>query len=155
PEGVRSYPCSERDGYVFVFTGDRDKAAAVPPPSLPLVTSPRHRTMRFWRRVACHYSFMHENLMDMNHQFLHRGIMGTIKPTLLDSDSGPDWIEVRSRFQRAAGSRPDRRAGLMLLAGRRRPHPGDAAGAGAGSADGQPHRGDVMTIRTQYPFQTL
>jgi len=115
PQGVRAYPCSERHGYVFVFMGDREKAAAVPLPALPLEASPHHRTMHFWRRIACHYSFMHENLMDMNHQFLHRGIMGKIRPTLLDYQSGPDWIEVRYRFQDSRGSRPDRRSRLMLL----------------------------------------
>ena len=76
--------------------------------------------MHFWRRVGCHYSFMHENLMDMNHQFLHRGIMGRIKPTLLDYQSGPDWVEARYRFQDTPGSRPDRRSRLLLLAGRDR-----------------------------------
>jgi phenylpropionate dioxygenase-like ring-hydroxylating dioxygenase large terminal subunit len=150
PQGVRAYPCIERDGYVFVFMGDRDKAAVVPPPSLPLAASPHHRTMHFWRRIACHYSFMHENLMDMNHQFLHRGIMGRIRPTLLAHDSGPDWAEVRYRFQNSRGSRPDRRSRLMLLAGRdrrrRRPQGTDA---------GKPKTGDIITIRTQYPFQTL
>ena len=148
PQGVRAYPCCERDGYVFVFTGDRDKAALVPPPSLPLVASPHHRTMHFRRRIACHYSFMHENLMDMNHQFLHRGIMGKIRPTLLDSQSGPDWIEVRYRFRDTAGSRPDWRSRLLLLAARDRRR-------SEGTAAGQPEDGDIMTIRTQYPFQTL
>lgn len=149
PEGVRAYPCSERDGYVFVFTGDRDKAALVPTPSLPLAASPHHRTMHFWRRLACHYSFMHENLMDMNHQFLHRGIMGKIRPTLLGYESGLDWTEVRYRFQDSQGSRPDRRSRLMMLGGR------DRRRAPAGAAEGQPGAGDVMTVRTQYPFQTL
>jgi hypothetical protein len=75
--------------------------------------------------------------------------MGRIKPTLLDYESGPDWIEVRYRFQNAPGSRPDRRSRLMLLADssrRRRPEI---------AAAGQQRKGDVMTIRTQYPFQTL
>ena len=149
PQGVRAYPCSERDGYVFVYTGDREKAAAVPPPTLPLVASPHHRTMHFWRRIACHYSFMHENLMDMNHQFLHRGIMGKIKPTLLDYESGPDWIEVRYRFQDSRGSKPDWRSRFMTLAGsdRRRRREGAAAAPS--------EKGDILTIRTQYPFQTL
>jgi hypothetical protein len=82
--------------------------------------------------------------MDMNHQFLHRGIMGTIRPTLIDFVQGPDWIEARYRFQRAAG-RSDRGANLML-AGRR------ASGSGGGGTE---HVGDLMTIRTQYPYQTL
>ena len=36
--------------------------------------------MTFSRTVDCHYSFMHENLLDMNHQFLHRGVVGRIQP---------------------------------------------------------------------------
>jgi phenylpropionate dioxygenase-like ring-hydroxylating dioxygenase large terminal subunit len=45
----------------------------------------------FSRTVGCHYSFMHENLLDMNHQFLHRGIVGKIQPRLLGYDTGPHW----------------------------------------------------------------
>jgi phenylpropionate dioxygenase-like ring-hydroxylating dioxygenase large terminal subunit len=140
PEGVRAYACREIGGYVFVFTGAREQAAGVPLPELPSVTPESgRRAMHFWRRVECHYSFMHENLMDMNHQFLHRGIMGTIKPTLLDYDNGDDWAEVRYQFRRASG-RPDRGASFML--------------AGRGKKGGETP-GDLMTIRTQYPYQTL
>jgi phenylpropionate dioxygenase-like ring-hydroxylating dioxygenase large terminal subunit len=141
PLGVKSYACREAYGYVFVFTGDRHKAERVPFPELPAFHSKRRRTMHFWRTVDCHYSFMHENLMDMNHQFLHRGIMGTLRPTLLDFTQGADWVEARYRFQRAGG-RSDRGADFML--------------AGRGAAR-QPDRraGDLMIIRTQYPYQTL
>jgi phenylpropionate dioxygenase-like ring-hydroxylating dioxygenase large terminal subunit len=142
PDGVRGYPCREHHGYVFVFTGDEAQAASVPLPALPGgLTSTRHRVMRFWRRIRCHYSFMHENLMDMNHQFLHRGIMGMLKPTLLDHQAGDDWVEVRYLFRRASG-KSDRGASFML------------AGRSSDVASNGP-RGDVMTIRTQYPFQTL
>jgi phenylpropionate dioxygenase-like ring-hydroxylating dioxygenase large terminal subunit len=145
PDGVRSYACREAYGYVFVFTGAREKAADVPFPDVPRFASPATHTLHFWRRVACHYSFMHENLMDMNHQFLHRGILGSIKPTLLDHERGTDWVQARYRFQLAAG-KPDIGARFMLLAGRRRKRAADRGTAGPG---------DVMTIRTQYPYQTL
>jgi len=144
PDGVRGYPCRELGGYVFVFTGPAWLAASVPLPALPGLTSPRRRLMRFWRKVQCHYSFMHENLMDMNHQFLHRGIMGMIKPTLLDHQAGDDWVEVRYLFERASG-KGDRGAAFMM-SGR--------GGGGEARPGGRP-RGDVLTIRTQYPFQTL
>jgi phenylpropionate dioxygenase-like ring-hydroxylating dioxygenase large terminal subunit len=147
PTGVRSYPCREEYGYVFVFTGDADRANQVPLPRLPFFHSAGTRTMHFWRRVECHYSFMHENLMDMNHQFLHRGIMGTIKPTLLDYRKGHDWVEVRYRFQRAGG-KPDRGARFLLAGGRKK--------SAAPSTDSETaDAGDLMTIRTQYPYQTL
>jgi phenylpropionate dioxygenase-like ring-hydroxylating dioxygenase large terminal subunit len=138
PTGVRSYACREQYGYVFVFTGERARASKVELPSLPSFHSPAVRTMHFWRTVDCHYSFMHENLMDMNHQFLHRGIMGTIRPTLLDYRTGGDWAEARYRFRRVGGRRGDRGAGFLL---------------GGRPADGA--HGDLMTIRTQYPYQTL
>ena len=104
PDGVRSYPCREAYGYVFVFPGDKEKAARVVFPELPGFDSKGRRAMHFWRKVRCHYSFMHETLMDMNHQFLHRGIMGTLTPTLLGHEAGPDWAEARYRFQK---SRPE------------------------------------------------
>jgi renierapurpurin 18,18'-hydroxylase len=146
PAGVRSYPCREAYGHVFVFPGEREQAAQVPIPELPGYEAPNTRTMAFWRKVACHYSFMHENLMDMNHQFLHRGIMGTIKPTMLGFDRGPDWVEARYRFQRAAG-KPARGARLLLAGGS---SVAPASGEGHGAAGG-----DLMTIRTVYPYQVL
>jgi phenylpropionate dioxygenase-like ring-hydroxylating dioxygenase large terminal subunit len=142
PSGVRAYACREEYGYVFVFPGDRDKAPRVELPRLPSFHSSSTRTMHFWRKVDCHYSFMHENLMDMNHQSLHRGIMGTIQPTLLDHQEGEDWVEARYGFERTAGK--PRRGARFLVAGRR-----NGARAGDTSAP------DLITIRTQYPYQTL
>jgi renierapurpurin 18,18'-hydroxylase len=143
PAGVRGYSCREEYGYVFVFPGDRDKAPEVELPRLPFFHSGNTRTMHFWRKVDCHYSFMHENLMDMNHQALHRGIMGTIKPTLLDHRKGEDWVEARYSFERTAG-KPTRGA-RFLMGGRRK----SVRASGCASVP------DLMTIRTQYPYQTL
>src|SRR2546429_4779825 len=98
PKGVRGYPVKEAYGFVFVFPGDPAKADGTPLPDLPQYSSPRHKTMTFSRTVACHYSFMHENLLDMNHQFLHRGIVGRIQPKLLGYTSGPQSVEARYLF---------------------------------------------------------
>jgi renierapurpurin 18,18'-hydroxylase len=144
PVGVRSYPCREAYDHVFVFAGEREKAAQVPLPTLPSYQAPNTRTMAFWRQVRCHYSFMHENLMDMNHQFLHRGIMGTIKPTMLGFERGADWVEARYRFRHTAGK--SARGARLMLAG------SDDAPASGGDGTGG---GDLMTIRTGYPYQTL
>jgi phenylpropionate dioxygenase-like ring-hydroxylating dioxygenase large terminal subunit len=137
PRGVRAYPARERYGLVFVFPGDPEKAATTPLPDLPQFTSPRHRTMTFSRTVNCHYSFMHENLLDMNHQFLHRSVLGRIQPTLLGYETGPQFVEARYRFT-PTGGRKDRGAGLLSAEGV----------GGSGSSD-------VITIRTDYPYQTL
>jgi phenylpropionate dioxygenase-like ring-hydroxylating dioxygenase large terminal subunit len=135
PRGVRAYPVREAYGLVFVFPGDPDRAATTPLPQLPDYGSGRHQTMTFSRTVACHYSFLHENLLDMNHQFLHRGVVGRIQPQLLGYQAGPHSLEARYRFTHAGGKK-SRGAGLL------------AAGAGRTS----PH---VITIRTGYPYQTL
>jgi phenylpropionate dioxygenase-like ring-hydroxylating dioxygenase large terminal subunit len=137
PRGVRAYPVREAYGLVFVFPGDTQKAAATPLPVLPEFDSARHKTMTFSRTVRCHYSFMHENLLDMNHQFLHRGILGKIQPELLGYDTGPRSVEARYLFTHAGGKQ-DHGAGLL-------------AGAGIGGGNSP----DVITIRTTYPYQTL
>ncbi|WP_406064729.1 aromatic ring-hydroxylating dioxygenase subunit alpha [Streptomyces sp. NBC_01077] len=137
PRGVRSYPVRERYGLVFVFPGAPDRAEVTPLPALPEADSARHRTMMFSRTVRCHYSFMHENLLDMNHQFLHRGVLGRIQPELLGYDTGPSFVEARYLFV-PSGGRKDRGAGLL-----------SAEGVGGASTP------DVVTIRTGYPYQTL
>jgi phenylpropionate dioxygenase-like ring-hydroxylating dioxygenase large terminal subunit len=137
PHGVRAYPSRERYGFVFVFPGDATLADQVPLPELPDYHSRAHRTMLYSRETKCHYSFLHENLMDMNHQFLHRRVTGRIKATHLETRRGSGFVEVDYRFEQAERSRLASR----LLAG------------------GAPRRGDaavgIMTIRTQYPYQYL
>ena len=134
PRGVRAYPVREAYGFVFVFPGDPAKADGMPLPELPEFDSERHKTMTYSRTVGCHYSFMHENLLDMNHQFLHRGVVGRIHPELLDYETGLDWVQARYQFTHtAARSRPAPPCSPRLR----------------GSA---PH---VITIRTGYPYQTL
>ncbi|MFD5813153.1 Rieske 2Fe-2S domain-containing protein [Streptomyces sp. NPDC127038] len=137
PRGVRSYPVREAYGLVFVFPGDPALAEDAPFPFLPEYHSAGHRTMTFSRTVHCHYSFMHENLLDMNHQFLHRSVLGRIRPELLGYDAGPTHVEARYLFV-PAGGRKDRGAGLL-------------SAEGFGGQD----RPDVITIRTEYPYQTL
>ena len=140
PNGVRSYPCREIEGLILVFPGDPARADSVPLPGLGSVADRRYKTRRFGREVACHYSFMHENLMDMNHQFLHRKQMGQIRPRFLGQSQGEDWIEARYTFARTAGKQP---LGEAAIFGQRR------------GTKVNPDERDVMTIRTEYPYQTL
>ena len=137
PRGVRAYPVREAYGLVFVFPGDQAKAAATALPELPEFDSAKHKTMTFSRTVDCHYSFMHENLLDMNHQFLHRGILGKIAPKLLGYDTSPHSVEARYLFTHVSGKK-NRGAGLL-----------------AGQRTGGSESPDVITIRTAYPYQTL
>ena len=122
---------------MFAFPGDPAKATATALPELPEFDSAKHKTMTFSRTVNCHYSFMHENLLEMNHQFLHRGILGKIAPKLLGYDTGPQSVQARYLFTHVSGKK---NRGAGLLAGQR---------PGGGTSP------DVITIRTAYPYQTL
>jgi phenylpropionate dioxygenase-like ring-hydroxylating dioxygenase large terminal subunit len=136
PNGVKAYPCREEAGLVFIFPGDAAKADNFP--NLGAASSPDYKTRRFGREIACHYSFMHENLIDMNHQFLHRRIMGQIRPRYLGRKLGENWLEVQYTFARTGGKQPL----------------GEAAVFG-GRRTGDVNDRDIMTIRTEYPYQTL
>ena len=141
PRNVRGYPCREAYGFVFVYPGDMEKFPTAVFPSIPSATDPRYKTRHLDRRVACHFTFMHENLMDMNHQFLHRRFMGGIKTTLLDSRQGEKWIEADYTFSRTSGRQS---LGEKFMLGKR-----ECANNGANGAR------DLMTVRTEYPYQTL
>ncbi len=131
------YAVREAYGLVFVFPGDAEKAPVTALPELPAFGSPKYRTMTFSRTVRCHYSFMHENLLDMNHQFLHQGVVGRLHPQLLGYEIGARSVEAQYLFTHDGGKR-NRSAGMLA---------GEGIGGRASS--------DVMTIRTQYPYQTL
>jgi renierapurpurin 18,18'-hydroxylase len=140
PNGVRAYPVREKGSLVLLFPGDPALADSVPLPGLGSVDDPAYKTRKFGRSVRCHYSFMHENLMDMNHQFMHSKQMGQMKPRVLGQKRGEDTMEVRYSFARVGGKQP---IGEAVIFGERR-------GAAQASAER-----DVMTVRTEYPYQTL
>lgn len=139
PNGVRAYPCRELGGLIFIFAGDPALADERPMPDLSASSDRAYKTRRFGREVACHYSFMHENLMDMNHQFLHRRQMGQMRARALGRRHGDDWLEVDYTFARTEGKRP---AGESIIFGQTR---NKSVGEGK----------SVMTVRTGYPYQTL
>lgn len=138
PGNVRSYPCREAYGMIFIFPGDVASPNRADFPEIPTASNPEFKTRRLDSIVGCHFTFMHENLMDMNHQFLHRSLMGGIKTTLLDTRVGNDWIEADYTFSRPRGKQP---LGEKFILGKRK-------------TSGQESR-DVMTILTNYPYQML
>ena len=139
PKGVQSYPCREAYGLVFVFPGQADHVENVEFPNVSLEQDPHYKTRYLDRKVDCHYSFMHENLMDMNHQFLHRRLMGGIRTTVLDLREETNRVEVDYTFSRVKGKQP---IGEKLI-----------LGSSKKSAEGPAQ--DLMTICTEYPYQTL
>jgi renierapurpurin 18,18'-hydroxylase len=149
PRGVRAYPSRIAYGLIFVFAGDAALAERVSLPNLTLFHSNDYVTTCFSRQIACHYSFIHENLMDMNHQFLHRRWMGKFQPRLLAVRKGTGFVEVDYTFDSLEGifGRLQRMAAMY---GRPGKEP---------RAEGIEHRaeydGDVMTVVTHYPYQSL
>jgi hypothetical protein len=82
---------------------------------------------------------MHENLFDMNHQFLHRRQMGLVRTQCLGRRHGENWCEVQYTFRRAAGRGSIGEAAILNVVQTRR----DSTAT------------DLMTIRTDYPYQNL
>ncbi|MBI1732167.1 MAG: aromatic ring-hydroxylating dioxygenase subunit alpha [Gammaproteobacteria bacterium] len=138
PRGVRGYPCREEYGLIWLFPGDAAQADNAHFPEVPAWRDPAYKTRYLDHEVDCHYSFLHENLMDMNHQFLHRRIMAQIRTGFLDLREGDDWVEVDYTFSRV-GRQP---VGEKFMLGLRP------------EATSERPR-DLMTVRTGYPHQTL
>jgi phenylpropionate dioxygenase-like ring-hydroxylating dioxygenase large terminal subunit len=139
PNGVKSYPVREMGGMVLVFPGAPQLAEERLPAFLGKAADGAYKTRRLNREVACHYSFLHENLFDMNHQFLHRKNMGSIKARCLGRRNGESWCEVDYTFSRTEGRQSVGEAAILSAM-----RPGD----------GRKFR-DLMTIRTEYPYQHL
>jgi len=141
PNGVRSYPAREVQGLIFVFPGDPELAESRLPGNLGSAGRKDYKTRRLNRQVACHYSFMHENLFDMNHQFMHRKQMGSIRAKCIGRKHGEDWAQVEYSFSRTAGRASMGEQVIVDLVRKR----------GEVRKDFTDH----MRIRTDYPSQSL
>ena len=141
PGGVRAYPAREIDGLIFVFPGNPALAESRLPGSLGSSQRKDYKTRRLNRDVACHYTFMHENLFDMNHQFMHRKQMGSIRARCLGRDFGENWAQVEYSFSRTAGKSSVGEQVIVDLMRKR----------GTAKKDFSDH----MRIRTDYPNQNL
>ena len=142
PNGVKSYPAREIDGLIFVFPGDPSLAESRVPQTLGSSQRKDYKTRRLNREVDCHYTFMHENLFDMNHQFMHRKNMGSIKAQCLSRNHGDNWAQVEYSFSRTGGKSSMGEKVIVNLARQR-------------TEDSKKDFGDHMRIRTDYPNQSL
>jgi phenylpropionate dioxygenase-like ring-hydroxylating dioxygenase large terminal subunit len=141
PNGVKAYPAREVDGLIFIFPGDPALAESRLPTALGSFRRKDYKTRRLNREVSCHYTFMHENLFDMNHQFMHRKLMGSIKARCLGRAHGDDWAQVEYSFSRTEGRQSVGEAVIIDLMRPRDTTKGNFS--------------DHMRIRTDYPTQSL
>src|ERR1700735_692988 len=141
PNGVRSYPVREVDGLIFVFPGDPALAEGRLPAGLGSSQRKDYKTRQLNRAVARHYTVMHENLFDMNHQFMHRKQMGSIRAQCLGRKHGEDWAQVEYSFSRSEGKQSVGETVIVDLMRKRSQAKKDFS--------------DHMRIRTDYPTQSL
>jgi len=153
PNSIKAYPCKERYGLIFVFPGDTELADKTPFPEMPAAEDSHYKVRTLNRRIKCHYSFMHENLMDMNHQFLHRKLMGQIQTRFLGKSEGPNWVEANYSFYRKGGKQSLGEKVMINRSGEAKEIKGEEEIAEAKAKGIKPR--DIMTIRTDYPYQTL
>jgi hypothetical protein len=85
---------------------------------------------------------MHENLFDMNHQFMHRKQMGSIKAQCLGRQHGENWAQVEYSFSRTEGNASLGERVIVDLARKR-------------GEEAKKDFSDHMRIRTDYPSQSL
>lgn len=78
---------------------------------------------------------------DMNHQFMHRKNMGSIRARCIGRDHGDGWAQVEYTFSRTAGKASIGERVIVDLVRKR----------GAPKKDFRDH----MRIRTDYPTQSL
>ncbi len=70
---VRSYPVVERDGLVWTWLGEREKANPALIPDYSCRIDPQRRTVGGYAHVESNYRLLVDNLMDLGHaQFVHR-----------------------------------------------------------------------------------
>jgi hypothetical protein len=126
---------------IMIFPGDPALAPGRQPKSLGSYQRKDYKTRPLYREVACHYTFMHENLFDMNHQFMHRRYMGSIRAHCLGRDHGEQWAQVEYSFKRTAGKSTLGEQVIVDLVRKRGEKKSDFS--------------DHMRIRTDYPTQNL
>ncbi|MDT3444552.1 aromatic ring-hydroxylating dioxygenase subunit alpha [Pseudofrankia sp. BMG5.37] len=90
---VPAYPVVERDSFVWVWIGDRDRADEHLVPRAPWLDDPRYTVVRGMEPLAARYSLLVDNLMDLSHEtYLHGGYIGT--PEVADTSTTTDVDEV-------------------------------------------------------------
>ena len=95
---VKSYPITERYGWVWVWMGAPALADPALIPDFSLMTSPDHRAVGKTTHVAAGYQLVADNLMDLSHVgYVHQSTIGTPELTAnarLTTRRTADGVEV-------------------------------------------------------------
>ncbi|MFI5966424.1 Rieske 2Fe-2S domain-containing protein [Streptomyces asoensis] len=74
---VRSYPVVEKDGWIWVWTGDAELADVTMVPDTHWMNDPAWATVTHTMLFECRHDLIHDNLLDLTHEsFLHKTTVG-------------------------------------------------------------------------------
>ena len=103
---IKSYPLVERDGFLWIWMGDRARAEHEPVPDFSEVCASTAYVGRRSDalRVEAPYTYNLENVMDLSHvTYVHKQTVGTaqVAETKPQTVIGSEVIEVRREWERA------------------------------------------------------
>ena len=74
---VRSFPLVEKDGWIWIWTGDPSLADAAKVPDTDWMNDPEWVTVTHSFHFACRADLIHDNLLDLTHEsFIHLSTVG-------------------------------------------------------------------------------
>jgi len=74
---VRSYPIHEKDGWIWVWTGEAELADPADIPDTHWMADPEWATVTHSVHFKCRADLIHDNLLDLTHEsFLHKTTVG-------------------------------------------------------------------------------
>ena len=74
---VRAFPLLEKDGWIWVWTGDPAKADPASVPDTHWMNDPEWATVTHSVPFACRADLIHDNLLDLTHEsFIHKTTVG-------------------------------------------------------------------------------
>lgn len=102
---IRSYPLVERDGFLWIWMGDKELAPREPVPDFSeICSSPRYVGRRSDAlRIEAPYTYNLENVMDLSHvSYVHEKTVGTreVAETKPKTAVQPGQVEVRREWDR-------------------------------------------------------
>ena len=75
---VPAYPVVEQDSFVWVWSGDKDRAQHTPIPRAPWLADENYTSVFGMEPLAARYELLVDNLLDLSHEtYLHGGYIGT------------------------------------------------------------------------------
>lgn len=92
---IRAFPVVERDGHVWIWFGEPDRADADAIPDLHWLTDPALKAVKGRMLIQANYLTVLDNLLDDTHlPYVHRNSIGTPKMVSapLDVQAGNDWV---------------------------------------------------------------